>query len=501
MMNFLDNAIKQTYAFLENMPKSKRKKKGQFFTSIEIARFMSGMFDISKIDNDISILDPGAGTGILSVAFIDRIISEFPNAHIHLTCYETDCEVLPILRNNLECMRMESADMIDYKIVEDDYILSQSNDFQENLLASKKPYKYDYVIGNPPYLRIMRNNPAAFAMPQVVHGAPNLYFLFAAMSLFNLKNEAEMVYIIPRSWTSGTYFRAFREYFLNVGKIESIHLFASRDKVFNAEEVLQETMIIKIKKTDNKPKNVLITSSNNSFDFDELKSIEVPYDAVVSGEELYVYLPISKEEIDVINKINTYNLTMPDVGFKMKTGIVVDFRQWKELRKEPGEHILPLFYSQHIRDGRVNHQPSGKEYDWIIDEKPGLIQKNKNYVFIKRFTAKEEHRRLQCGVYSPTDFGEYEYIGTQNKINFIDKVDGGEMDSKTTYGIYALLNSTLFDMYYRILNGSTQVNSTEINNIPVPPAEVIKEIGEQVLLSDDLSTDNCDRIIMEVAYA
>ncbi|MBR3040571.1 MAG: DNA methyltransferase, partial [Lachnospiraceae bacterium] len=146
-------------------------------------------------------------------------------------------------------------------------------------------------------------------------------------------------------------------------------------------------------------------------------------------------------------------------------------------------------------------QPSGKEYDWIIDEKPGLIQKNKNYVFIKRFTAKEEHRRLQCGVYSPSDFEEYEYIGTQNKINFVDKVDGGEMDTQTTYGIYALLNSTLFDMYYRILNGSTQVNSTEINNIPVPPVDLIKEIGEQVLLSKDLSTDNCDRIISEVAYA
>ena len=68
-------------------------------------------------------------------------------------------------------------------------------------------------------------------------------------------------------------------------------------------------------------------------------------------------------------------------------------------------------------------------------------------------------------------------------------------------GFYALLNSTLFDMYYRILNGSTQVNSTEINSIPVPPASVIRKIGEQVIATNDLSTDNCDRIITEVAYA
>lgn len=69
-----------------------------------------------------------------------------------------------------------------------------------------------------------------------------------------------------------------------------------------------------------------------------------------------------------------------------------------------------------------------------------------------------------------------------------------------TYGIYALLNSTLFDMYYRILNGSTQVNSTEINNIPVPPIDIIESIGIRLLDINDLSTKCCDKILKEVAY-
>jgi len=497
----LEYVIHQTRIFLENMPKSKRKNKGQFFTSVETARFMAEMFDISSCGESITVLDPGSGTGILAAAFIDRVTLELHDTHISLICYETDKDVLPILKANLGYIKELLEDRVDYEILEEDYILSQGNDFDENILASVNPKKFDYIISNPPYLKIMRDNPAALAMPRVVHGAPNLYFLFASMSLFNLKQNAQMVYIIPRSWTSGAYFRAFREYLLTTGKIEQIHLFVSRDKVFNSDKILQETIIVKVKKTAKKPVEVLITSSDSNNDFDEITSLKVPYDAVVSGEDLYVYLPTNEEEVDVIKKINIYHSTLPKEGLKMKTGIVVDFRQWKELRKEPGEHILPLFYSQHIRDGRVNHQPSGKEYDWIIDGKPGLIQKNKNYVFIKRFTTKEERRRLQCGVYSPGDFKEYKYIGTQNKINFVDKVDGTEMDTQTMYGIYALLNSTLFDIYYRILNGSTQVNSTEINNIPVPPAYIIKKIGEQILASDDLSTDNCDRIISEVAYA
>lgn len=74
---------------------------------------------------------------------------------------------------------------------EENYILSQSNDFEGTLFAKKNPEKYDLIIGNPPYLRIMRKSEEAESMPTVVHGAPNLYFLFAAMSLFNLKDDAD----------------------------------------------------------------------------------------------------------------------------------------------------------------------------------------------------------------------------------------------------------------------------------------------------------------------
>ena len=159
-----------------------------------------------------------------------------------------------------------------------------------------------------------------------------------------------------------------------------------------------------------------------------------------------------------------------------------------------------MFYGQHIKDGRVTHIRSGKDYDWITDEKPGLIQENKNYVFCKRFTAKEEKRRLQCGIYLAEDFPDYKYIGTQNKINYVDRLDGRPLTKMLVYGIYALFNTTLYDMYYRILNGSTQVNSTEVNNIPVPPIEVIEKIGSRIIQEDDLTTECCDRIVKEEAY-
>lgn len=497
--HMLDYVIKETQKFLENMPKSERKKKGQFFTSLETAEYMASLFVLKQKDV-ISVLDPGAGTGILAAAFIERIQTENISEKIILTCYETDEQVLPILESNLRYIKDNSKIVIEYHVIQDDYLLSQANDFEDNLLANPAPPKYDYIIGNPPYLRVMKDNAAALAMPRVVHGAPNLYFLFASMSLFNLKPDCEMVYIIPRSWTSGLYFKTFRKYFLNYGKLEHIHLFVSRDKVFSQEQVLQETIIIKVKKTTTPPDKVILSSSQSNGDFNSITEIELPYNAVVVGDEWYVFLPTNEEEIKTIQSINRYTKTLPEIGIRMKTGIIVDFRQWDDLRKTEEKGTVPLFYSQHIKNGRVNHLPSGKEFDWVIDEKAGLIQENKDYVFCKRFTAKEERRRLQCGIYLASDFPQYEKIGTQNKINFVERTDKKKLTINEIYGLYALLNSTLFDMYYRILNGSTQVNSTEINNIPVPPLSDIDEIGKRLIQADDLSTNTCDTILSEVSY-
>lgn len=494
----IDEVIEQTKIYLSSMPKSIRKKKGQFFTSKAVAEFMAGLFDISILNQEVDILDPGAGTGILTAAIVDRLNKDGRIKSIRLTCYETDETILAILRVNLEYLKENSRIKVVYRIITEDYLLSQSDDFESTLFSRKNPRKYDIVIGNPPYLRVLKDYAAAIAMPSVVYGAPNLYFLFAAMSLFNLKKNHEMVYIIPRSWTSGAYFKAFREFFLREGKLAHIHLFVSRDSVFDQEEVLQETMIIKVKKTRNPPNYVSLTSTRTSSDFDRKTEIHINYNDIVSGKDLYVYLPTNEREISIIRKVNKYTQTFPEEGIRMRTGIVVDFRQKKELRKEPDENTVPLFYSQHIKDGRVMHQPSGKEYEWITIDKPGLVQENKNYVFCKRFTAKEEKRRLQCGVYLSEDYNEYSKIGTQNKINYIDDVEGKLLTKEEVFGIYALLNSTIFDMYYRIMNGSTQVNSTEINSIPVPPRNIIKKIGEKLMEMDDLSTETCDALLKSV---
>ena len=490
-MSMIDHVFQMTNEYIAHMPKSMRKKYGQFFTSKETAAFMADLFEITK-KTEISVLDPGSGSGILSVALIERLQTNEIINTINLVCYENDPNILELLRENLEWVKQQSCKEVNYTIVTENYILSQMAEYNGMLFANPDPVKYDVVIGNPPYMKISKDAPEVSVMQDVCYGAPNLYFLFAAMSLFNLKDQGEMVYIIPRSWTSGAYFKQFRQKFLTEGALEHIHLFVSRDKVFEKESVLQETIIIKVKKTKKKPENITITTTQSNADFSEKTTFLAPYSTVISGDDLYVYLVTSPEEVDTLAKVNQWKNTLPSIGLRMKTGLTVDFRNREALRDADEEKAVPLFFSQHIQNGKVVF-PAGREHEYIVTDQKGLLQNNTNYLFVKRFTAKEEHRRLQCGVYIAKKYPRYQMISTQNKINFICGMR--ELSDCIVYGLYVLFNSTLYDSYYRILNGSTQVNSTEINAMPVPPINIIETMGKALIQTRDMSEASCDKIL------
>ena len=136
-----------------------------------------------------------------------------------------------------------------------------------------------------------------------------------------------------------------------------------------------------------------------------------------------MYLVTNVQEVETLRQLNQWDDTLLSLGLKMKTGLTVDFRNREALRDDAEDTAVPLFYSQHIQSGKVIF-PIGKEHEYLVTNQVGLLQKNSNYLFVKRFTAKEEHRRLQCGIYLSRKYPNYRQISTQNKINFIDGLKG-----------------------------------------------------------------------------
>ncbi|MCI5582440.1 MAG: Eco57I restriction-modification methylase domain-containing protein, partial [Anaeroplasma sp.] len=422
----LKKIYEESLTFFSNMPKDIRKNYGQFLTDVNTAIYMAGLFDFNVEKDKIRVLDPGAGTGILSAAFVVRAF-ESGIKKIELLCYENDKNILPRLIDNLVLLKEAYGTSFIYSIIDDNYIISQKENYN-----SSTDKLFDYIISNPPYLKISKDAAEAAAMPDICYGTPNLYFLFLGMSIFNSSHNAEIVYIIPRSWTSGAYFSRFRKKLLQNTSIEQIHLFIDRNNNFKSDDVLQETIIIKLKKTNKQSKNILITSSNNTSDFEKITKMNIDSNLII-GKNEFIYLIKDEVELKCFKMISKFNDTLLTNGFKMKTGLVVDFRETDILREEK-EGNYPLFYSSSVKNPFVIF-PSGHIYEYISPKKKGSIQKNTNYLFVKRFSSKEEKKRLQCSMYFSTKFSMYDFISTQNKVNFITS-ETGVMTDDELYGLY-----------------------------------------------------------------
>ena len=71
---------------------------------------------------------------------------------------------------------------------------------------------------------------------------------------------------------------------------------------------------------------------------------------------------------------------------------------------------------------------------------------------------------------------EYSKFAAENHVNYLIKI-GDELSICEVYGFYTILTSDLWERYYRMLNGSTQVNSEELNSMPIPERQRLQRIG------------------------
>lgn len=489
-----------TINYSNSVTKIKRKKIGQFFTPPSVSNYMGQLMKTDQ--KKIRVLDAGAGTGMLGGAICQHAFNNEEIEEVHIDFYEIDTNVITFLNNNISLIQQEAekkGKQFTFNIIEENFILFNETVWQDNYCISEEE-KYDVIIGNPPYKKIGKSDEEAVVMSSIVHGQPNIYFLFMAMAVALLKENGEIIYIVPRSFTSGLYFKKFREYFLNTVRLTHLHLFHSRSDVFDSDKVLQEAIILRAVKTDKKMDTIHISSSENMF-IENSFVHQVPYNTVVdiSSENLFMLIPTSLEEVNLLSLVHSWDNNLIDLGFKLKTGPVVDFRALDLIQEEAGENTVPLLWANHFKDNKISFPiPISKNAQFIVDT-PGsksVLFPSKNYLLVKRFTSKEEKKRVQSALYLQEEF-VYEKVGVENHLNYVTKIKG-EMSKDELYGLFVLFNSSYIDNYYRILNGSTQVNATEVNAIPLPSLDNIKTMGKLLLGMDSISTEFCDAIIEEM---
>lgn len=484
-------------------PIQRRKEYGQFFTPISIARFMAGLF--SSPSGELRILDAGAGTGTLTAAVCDRILRLRSPRTVKAVLFETDSRVLPLLEKNMRsCCRLlqQAGHSMAYAIEHKDFVLDnqeylgQRSLFSDNLQLGS----FDAIIMNPPYFKINKASPHAMAFEQVFRSQPNIYALFMATACTQLRPGGELVAITPRSFCNGLYFREFRRWFLSRMSLRHIHLFDSRTATFKDDNVLQESLITSWTLGAATPKVVQLTTSHGADFSDACRSNSYSYDRIIDDCQgnLIVRIPASPADAAIMEAVDSWPKRFTDCGLRISTGPVVVFRATKHLLQQIEPNAVPLLFPHNVRAFetqwplRKNGKPVAIR---SCASSENLLIPTKNYVLLKRFSAKEEHRRLTASCFIPSRGDWPTRVGVENHVNYIYHARR-ELTEPEVFGLAALLNSTLLDRYFRTLSGNTQVNATEIRAMPFPSLEIIARLGSAVARLNDNTRDALDSLVL-----
>lgn len=302
-------------------------------------------------------------------------------------------------------------------------------------------------------------------MAEYVHGQPNLYGLFMCKALENLKDGGRFVFITPRSWASGEYYRKVRKNLLQGMNLTDLLLFENRDNIFGGEDVLQETLITVGIKNVPQSQYIYVYTADKDLQL-SLLQMEVPAHLIKDvGEDSYLLLPQSEADLQVIYRMSQIPDTFESLGYCFKTGPVVEFRNKEAISAEKRDGYIPMYRANHIVKGKCVFPADIEKAQYVNVDAKKLLISNRNTVFIRRLSAKEEGRRLQSCVHYESN--DDEHISIENHVNYLTRSDGSPLSVDEVNWINDLLMSEDYDAYYRIINGSTQVNAGEMNNLPL----------------------------------
>lgn len=458
---------------------------GQVFTPRPIARLMAQMLECHQ--PHLRLLDAGAGAGSLTAAVAESLCARLPEhrpQHLQVIAYELDDELIGSLHETLQACRVccsEANIGFSAEVICRDFLEAASEQLAGGLFGTAEAQKFNCVIMNPPYRKIQADSKSRHWLRRIGVETSNLYTGFLAAAIRLMEPGGEIVAITPRSFCNGPYFQSFRRELLGSVALDRLHLFESRQDAFRAAEVLQETLIFHAVKDAPHPEFVSVSGSEAG------SGRAVPFSEVVKPGDpnTFIHIMPKAEQQSASGRIGGLSSSLNDLGLSVSTGRVVDFRARAFLRTAPEEGTVPLLYPGHLAEGRVlwpqakNRRQEAKPANILaVKETEMLLVPNANYVLLRRFSTKEEKKRLVATVFEagcvPGD-----YVGFENHLNYFH-CNGAGLDLELARGLAAFLNSTLADSYFRQFNGHTQVNATDLRSFRYPSADQLQSIGRQL---------------------
>lgn len=449
------------------------------------------------------ILDPAIGSGVLACAVIERVVAEGQPVEIWLDGYEIDRELSQTAREVMGAAVEYAAShgiIVHSHVHEEDFVLNSVPASQPYLFLAESSFRpspyalYNHIIANPPYFKLNSHDSRVKANQGQLKGHTNIYTLFIASAVKKMASSGQACFIVPRSFCSGVYFSAFRQELMQEALPVAVHLFDSRQDTFNADTILQENIIFSFRRRENYstkgPSEISLTistsrgSSGLSNNLPHQRKVLLGQFLKQRHGALFFRLPTGELDEQIIEMVDGWTGSLSQYGLEVSTGPVVAFRAQSWLTNVEAvsqNQAAPLLWMQNIKAQQVEWPLSNgnKSQGLVLEEETkSLLTPAANYVLLRRFSAKEEARRLIAAPFLAERFN-YQWVGLENHLNYIYKKQG-HLEMEVAVGLSTLLNSALIDRYFRLVNGNTQVNAAELRALPLPPLELIKQIGHEV---------------------
>lgn len=442
-------------------------------TPPSLARFAASLLDF-RVAESVRLLDPCAGAGSLTAAVLERAGQMPSTPELMATCVELDPTLCAALEEVLSDSRAYAAAAglsVSSDVIARDFVPLAAS------WIDAATFPFTHVILNPPYKKLKSDSRTAEALNRLELHSNNLYAAFTALCIRLLAPGGQLVAILPRSFCNGPYFKSFRRLLLAETSIERLHLFDSRTESFVADGVLQENLVLKLSRRAQAP--CVWISSGRLLAATPVAPHPAPFEQVVRRDDPESFIRVTTEghATEVAHSMHSLPARLDDLGVQVSTGKVVDFRVRPLLRAEASDCTLPLIYPAHLRAGTLRWPLASARPNALHDTTASrkLCFAPGTYVAVKRFSSKEEPRRVVAALVSAADVPDLP-IAFENHLNVFHCAGQG-LEPALARGLCSYLNSALVDDYFRQFNGHTQVNATDLKNLYYPDREQLIRLG------------------------
>lgn len=349
---------------------------------------------------------------------------------------------------------------------------------------------FDIVIGNPPYfvyegihkdeIQSIKNDKQNFQI--ALGGKLNAYKLFLAKAINSLtyKNGNGLIsYIFQNSFLADKQATELRKYTINNSQILTIDSFPERDnkkkRVF--ESAKMSVCIVLLKQAQ--PTNSFIV--NIWEDKDKKKGITTSFnkDEIVAIDSENESIPrLNQQNVPLIVKMNNIPNRIKVHCWQGELNMTTHKKYLSQDLHKPmvlkGASIQRYYWTQDMSQGIIEYVDADK-YKQDFPKAEKALHHNNDRIVMQGMTGANDKIRL-VSTLIPKGF----YLA--HSCNYIIPMEGVEL--KYLLGI---LNSKIANWYFRCFSTNSNVNSYEVESIPIPSADEDKQHYISNIVSEILS--------------